>query len=167
MCPRARALGFTYIGILLAVAFIGTGLAVVGQLWSVTARRADEQELLYVGDSFRRAIASYYRAGPARQYPQSLDELLLDTRGPVPLRHLRKMYLDPITRQRDWEVVTLADGAIIGVASPSQGTPLKRANFEPQDAAFEGAECYCDWQFLFLPQRSPLQRAPIVRPTTP
>jgi type II secretory pathway pseudopilin PulG len=152
--------GFTYLGILLAVAFIGTGLAVVGQLWSVAARRADEQQLLFVGHSFRNAIASYYRAGPDRQYPQSLEELLLDTRTPLPLRHLRKIYFDPITRQQDWELVTLADGAIIGVASRSEATPLKRANFEPQDSAFEGATCYCEWRFLFLPQLAPLQRAP-------
>jgi type II secretory pathway pseudopilin PulG len=136
---------------LLAVAFIGTGLAVVGQLWSVSARRSDEQELLYVGDSFRRAIASYYRAGIARQFPQSLEDLLLDTRNGKLERHLRKIYADPITRQPDWELVTAEDGGIMGVASRSHRNPMKRANFASQDAAFDGVECYCEWQFLFMP----------------
>ena len=149
--------GFTYLGILFAVAFIGVGLAVIGQLWSIAARRADEQQLLFVGDSFRRAIGSYYRAG--RQYPQYLEDLVLDKRGPVPLHHLRKLYADPITREADWELVTLDNGGIIGVASRSQGKPLKRANFERQDASFEDAECYCDWQFVYLPPRARPRRA--------
>ena len=150
--PRQR--GFTYLGLLFAVAFIGAGLAVIGEVWSLTARRADEQELLFVGDSFRNAIASYYRAGPAgvQQYPLKLDDLLLDRRTGNATRHLRKIYADPITRQPDWELITLADGAIIGVASRSQRAPLKRARFPVADAEFEGAECYCDWRFVFLPQ---------------
>jgi type II secretory pathway pseudopilin PulG len=147
-CTRRHSRGFTYIGILLAVAFIGTGLAATGQLWSVAARRADEQDLLFAGDSFRRAIESYYRSGPARQYPRSLDDLVLDTRTTFPKRHLRKIYYDPVTRQRDWQLVTQGDGTIIGVASNSQEVPLKRANFARQDAQFEGAECYCDWKFV-------------------
>jgi type II secretory pathway pseudopilin PulG len=152
--------GFTYLGILFVVAFIGAGLGVVGQLWSVSARRADEEQLLFVGDSFRRAIGSYYRVGGGRQYPQSLEQLLLDERVTPPARHLRKLYADPITGTTDWQLVTLADGAIIGVASSSIGRPLKVANFAPQDIKFEGAECYCDWQFVFSPS---LRRA--VRPT--
>lgn len=155
-----RQSGFTYLGILFAVVVIGTGLAVVGELWSVAARRADEQQLLFVGDSFRRAIASYYLHGPAgaHRYPRSLEELLADNRGGRTQRHLRRIYVDPLTRDRNWQLITLADGGIVGVASRSQGVPLKRTNFAPQDALFEGAECYCDWQFSFLPQLAPIQR---------
>jgi type II secretory pathway pseudopilin PulG len=160
--PSTRAAadqhGFTYLGILFAVAFIGVGLAATGELWSMARRHADEQELLFIGHSFRHAIASYYRAGSARQYPRSLADLLEDNRTPRPTRHLRKIYADPITRSVDWHLVTLADGAIIGVASRSTAVPLKTANFSSEDRTFEDAECYCDWQFVFLPQLAPLER---------
>ena len=86
-------LGFTYLGILFVVAFIGVGLGVIGQLWSISARRADEQQLLFVGDAYRRAIGSYYQHGG--RFPQTLDELVLDTRVTPPMHHLRKLYVDP------------------------------------------------------------------------
>jgi type II secretory pathway pseudopilin PulG len=151
--------GFTYLGILFAVAFIGVALGVAGQVWSISARRAAESELLFVGDSYRRAIASYYRSGLSRQYPQSLDELLLDKRSSPPRRHLRKLYSDPVTRRNDWTILTLADGAIIGVASSSMLTPMKTRNFGPEDGAFDDAKCYCEWQFVFFPLLAPLERS--------
>jgi type II secretory pathway pseudopilin PulG len=49
--------GFTYVGLLLAVALAGVALAAAGMLWSTTAKRDKEAELLFVGDQFRRAIA--------------------------------------------------------------------------------------------------------------
>jgi type II secretory pathway pseudopilin PulG len=156
---RAAQNGFTYLGVLFAVAFIGAALGVAGQVWSIASRRAAESDLLFVGDSYRRAIASYYRSGLARQYPQSLDELLLDTRVSPPHRHLRKLYADPITRRNDWTILALADGAIIGVASSSMLTPMKTRNFGPEDGAFEDAQCYCEWQFTFLPLLAPLERS--------
>jgi type II secretory pathway pseudopilin PulG len=138
---------------LFVVAFIGVGLGVVGQVWSIAARRSAEQELLFIGDSFRRAIGSYYAAG--QQFPQSLEELVLDERQTPVVHHLRKIYADPITHSTDWRLITHDDGAIVGVASQSEGRPLKVANFEDEDATFDGAECYCEWEFVSLP---PTQR---------
>jgi type II secretory pathway pseudopilin PulG len=147
----AKAAGFTYIGILIFVAFIGVGLAVVGQLWSFAARRANEEELLFVGDSFRDAIRSYYTHGG--QLPQSLEDLVKDPRSPATVRYIRKLYADPITRTTDWRLITLDSGGIVGVASKSTAKPIKVANFPVKDAAFEDAECYCEWEFVFATQQ--------------
>lgn len=149
-----RAGGFTYLGILLAIVFVGIALAAVGTLWSVTMRREREAQLLFVGDAIRGAIESYYRSGPANQLPQELGDLLDDKRFPLPRRHLRRLYLDPMTGQADWQIIREPGGGIIGVNSSAQSVPLKRANFEDQDAQFAGSECYCQWRFEFNPRVS-------------
>ena len=146
--------GFTYFGILLTVALMGTTLAAVGSSWSVQNRRAQENQLLYVGQTIRKAIASYYNnpSAGAHQYPRSLKDLLNDRRGGKLQRHLREIYRDPMTGQADWSLITIPDGSIIGVASRATGQPLKRNNFGAWETAFVAATCYCDWQFVYLPQ---------------
>ena len=151
---RSYNFGFTYIGILLTITLLGMALAAVGASWSLLNRRALEQDLLYIGQAYRRAIESYYRITPngVHQYPRSLEDLIHDERGPKVARHLREMYVDPLTGNADWTIVSLPDGAIVGVASQSTNEPLKQANFGPWEAAFVDAKCFCDWQFVYLPQ---------------
>ncbi len=146
--------GFTYLGILLAVAFLGIALAAAGTLWSFAAQREREAQLLYVGDQYRSAIAHYYASGPvAHRLPQSLEELLEDQRSPLPRRYLRQLYADPMTGRADWQLIRDPDGGIFGVASSSSGIPLKKANFTGQDVEFAGSDCYCNWRFEFTPSR--------------
>ena len=154
---RLGSSGFTYLGVLLAVALLGIGLAAIGTLWTTTMRREREAQLLFAGDAFRSAIASYYANG--RRFPQELDDLVADQRTPQPRRHLRRIYLDPMTSRADWQLLRDPDGGIFGVASSSQQAPLKRANFPEQDAGFEKAECYCDWKFEFNPTRGAGRRS--------
>ncbi len=146
--------GFTYLGVLFAVSIIGAGLASAGTVGSVAAQRQKEIQLLFVGESFRNAIRSYYFRGPAgvRQYPRSLEDLLEDRRSGQLQRHLRKIYLDPVTNSVDWSLITTADGGIIGVSSSSSKRPIKRANFSAQNRDLTDAQCYCAWRFVFLPQ---------------
>lgn len=156
---RQAALGFTYIGILFAVAIIGIGLAGIGTVWRTTVQREREQELLFIGHEFRRAIARYYAAGGGGyRYPQTLEELLNDDRFPEPRHHLRRLYVDPMTGLADWEFVRTAEGGIMGVHSASQGKPIKQANFDIADSTFELAESYCDWQFIYTPKRGTVRR---------
>jgi type II secretory pathway pseudopilin PulG len=145
--------GFTYLGLLFAIVMLGFALSAAGTLWSVGARRDREAQLLWVGNQYRHAIASYYLKGPVglRQFPPSLEDLLEDRRGPVLLRHLRRLYPDPMTGTANWDLERLADGSIAGVRSAAQGRPIKQAGFGPELAAFEGAACYCDWSFSFVP----------------
>jgi type II secretory pathway pseudopilin PulG len=143
--------GFTYIGLLIAVAILGLLLAGAGTLWSFTARREKEVELLFIGHQFRNAIARYYAAGGGgRRYPTELQDLIVDERSVVPRHFLRQIYRDPMTGLADWQVIRTNDGLILGVASNSRGKSIKRANFAIEDAAFESVECYCDWQFTYL-----------------
>jgi type II secretory pathway pseudopilin PulG len=145
--------GFTYVGLLLAVALAGVALAAAGTLWSTTAKRDKESELLFVGDQFRRAIGSYYEGTPgAKRYPRKFEDLLEDKRLAVTRRHLRQVYADPMTGKADWELVRLADGAIVGLHSRSDASPMKVGNFGPRDASFADAKSYREWVFAYAPQ---------------
>jgi type II secretory pathway pseudopilin PulG len=144
--------GFTYIGLLVAVVVMGLMLTMVARVWSTTAQRERETQLLFVGHAYRTAIASYYAHG--HKFPSSLDELVQDDRFPLPKRHLRRLYPDPMTGQADWTLVLTSDGqAIMGVVSSSKVAPIKRAGFPLEDETFKGADCYCGWQFVYYANR--------------
>jgi type II secretory pathway pseudopilin PulG len=146
----ARQAGFTYIGLIVAIALIGLMLSVVGQVWSFVAQRQKEQQLLYVGDQYRAAIGSYFAYGST--YPLSLQDLLLDQRTPVPRRHLRQIYRDPLTNDTDWILIKDATGiGIMGVASRSTLVPIKRLRFDDAEVGFAKKDCYCDWKFVYSP----------------
>jgi type II secretory pathway pseudopilin PulG len=152
--------GFTYLAMLLAVAVVGIGLAAAGTLWSTAAKREREQELLFAGDQFRRAIRLYFRNSPNQStpgaaYPKALKDLLEDTRRGDTKRHLRKLYADPLTGKPEWGLVTVKapDGErIMGVYSLSDATPFKTSGFRDENRAFEGAKQFSDWKFFYEPQ---------------
>ena len=141
--------GFTYLGLLFAVALAGIALAGTGVLWQLESRREKEKELLFIGEQYRRAIGSYYDKSPGneKQYPEKLDELIEDKRFPTPLRHLRRLYRDPMSTDGEWELIRL-QGRSIGVASRSQQNPVKLAGFGVDQQDFEGATRYADWRFI-------------------
>jgi len=153
----ARAAGFTYLGLLFAIAILGITLATVGVVWSTQIRREKEVVLLFAGDQIRTAIGRYRASGG--QYPQALTDLLEDKRVPLVRRYLRRLYLDPMTGSTGWQLITAADGGIMGVASTSLLKPIKVAGFASADAAFADQVCYCDWKFLYTPRYGSRRRS--------
>jgi len=161
----ARQSGFTYIAVLVLVALAGVALAGAGQLWSTASKRDKEAPLLFVGDEFRRAIGSYYEASPgAKQFPQKLEDLLEDRRVPIVRRHLRQIYVDPMTGKPEWGLVKYGD-RIIGVHTLSEEKPLKTGNFKADNEEFKGSAAYADWRFVYKPSaRVPIPGAPALPP---
>ncbi|MBV9189067.1 MAG: type II secretion system protein [Betaproteobacteria bacterium] len=144
--------GFTYLGVLVIVALMGFGLAAFGELYSHAAQREKERELLFIGNQFRDAIASYYNKSPgAKVYPKKLEDLLEDTRFPMPQHHLRRVYRDPMTGTSEWALVDAPGGGFMGVHSLSEETPIKSADFSVKDATFADAENYTKWMFTYSP----------------
>jgi type II secretory pathway pseudopilin PulG len=94
--------GFTYLGVLMAVALLGLGLALTATVWSKQAERQQAAEAEWVLKQYEQALRSYYFAatGSTRSMPERLEDLTLDSRYPQPMRHLRKAYLVPCGRQR-------------------------------------------------------------------
>ena len=152
---RHRQAGVGFLGLLFAMALAGIALAGTGVLWQMESRREKEKELLFIGEQYRRAIASYYAATPGetKQYPQKLADLLDDKRLPglTPARHLRRLYRDPLgdpaAPEADWELLKQQE-RITGVASRSRQTPIKIAGFTAAQQEFTGAASYREWKFV-------------------
>ena len=154
--------GFTYLGFMIAVAITGVGLAAYADFASHAGQREKEAELLFRGNQYLAGIASYYRK--EQRYPQSLDELLEDKRYPMPVRHLRKLYADPMTGTADWVLIEMpGGGGVMGVHSRSDAAPIKTGNFLLKNEEFAKAKAYSDWKFV----HSPAGLSPAVEKSAP
>lgn len=122
--------GFTYLGLLIAIAILGIGLVAASDMWSSSVRHQRLVQLDWIGGQFTEAIGSYYHSSPGtlKQYPATLAELLEDKRFLTVRRHLRRVYVHPVTGLREWELVRGADGRIVGVRAevPMPDRPLVR-----------------------------------------
>jgi type II secretory pathway pseudopilin PulG len=147
---HGRSGGFTYLGLMIFVALLGIGLALVGQVWHTAVVREKERELLFIGGQIRKAIEAFRARNPAADdgYPKSFDELLRDPHQPGIQRHLRKLYTDPLTGNAEWGLIRSPRGGIAGVYSLGKGAPLKQGNFPAQYEQFASAESYGEWTFL-------------------
>lgn len=148
--------GFSYIGVLLAVAIVSIATTAANRYWSTLLQRERETELLYRGNQIRAAIRSYYThppAGQRQEYPRAREDLLQDPRFPQTRRHLRQWYPDPMTGSDQWILIRDAGGRIKGVHSAHPGQPLKRSGFPAAYRSFETAAAYTDWKFVFVPRK--------------
>jgi len=123
--PRPHA-GFTYMGLLMVLAISSIAMGVVGIVWHKDMQREREKELRFIGESYKKAIGSYYesKVNGAKQFPEKLEDLLLDMRFPTTKRHIRKLYADPFNtntekHENPWGL-ELQQGRIIGVYSQSE-----------------------------------------------
>ncbi|RQR26211.1 type II secretion system protein [Burkholderia sp. Bp9143] len=147
-CRRGgRQRGLVLLALLIALMLMSIALAGALDVWSLQRRREQERQLLFVGDQYRRAIVGYYRL--ARAYPQTVDDLLDDTRFAKPMPHLRRAYPDPVSGKNDWSFLWRAD-RFYGIYSSSDGATIKRAGFPDRYKDFEGVETYRQWKFIYL-----------------
>lgn len=166
--PYKFQAGFTYLGLIIFVFILGMVGAATLKIGSLLQRAHAEQELLEIGHQFSTALRTYAEATPRGQPPQpmSLQELLRDTRFPNPRRHLRKIFVDPVSGKAEWGLVRAGDGGrILGVHSLSQATPLKLANFDKRFPGFENREHISDWKFMAEQQGAAAPLAPGGRPS--
>lgn len=143
--------GSVYLMMLFVVAFVGLAAAAASGIWSTQRQRDREAELLAIGSEFERAIQSYYESSPGliKSYPPQLEELLKDNRFLYPKRHLRQIYVDPMTGERDWKLVLAPQGGVMGVASYSEKKPVKTQRFDDRHVQFGGKDKYSEWQFVY------------------
>jgi type II secretory pathway pseudopilin PulG len=146
-----RSAGFSYIGLLIAIAIIGFLLSVVGQVAATTAQREREKQLLFVGHAYRDSIRRYFFQNG--HYPAALADLVeFPGANGLPAHYLRRLYPDPMAQGADWVLVPALGGGIMGIASSSKKAPIKRAGFEDADLGFADAQTYGDWVFTFDPR---------------
>ena len=152
--PRQRGIGFLFC--LYAIAALGLLAAGTGRVWYTSQQREREAELLFIGNQYARALASYKAVdvNGQHQLPQQLEDLLEDHRGPKLLRHLRQLYRDPMTHQNDWVLLKSGD-RISGLHSRSHGTAFRQV-FDPPNDSFSGHPTYDEWIFTLPPEGTTL-----------
>jgi len=153
---RRLCAGLVLLGVLLLLALAGLAALVGAEVWATAVKREKEEELLFVGDQYRRAIESYWQASPGKvkTLPISVADLLADDRFPMPVHHLRRPYRDPLDPNAEWGLVKISNG-IAGVYSTSEAVPIKRRGFPERYVSFEDANAYSHWRFLAkLPGRT-------------
>jgi len=153
--------GFTYLSVLFLVFLLLLSLGAASEHIYTIGKREREAELLFVGEQYRNAIASYYYNSPTgiRQLPQTLESLISDTRSINKCRHLRKLYYDPITGNSEWGLVKTPQGEIVGVYSLSNESILTTINNRTlvqssnlaENSVSSAPAVYSDWKFIFKP----------------
>src|SRR5215831_1430395 len=103
-----RDSGFTLAAVIFFAAAASILLAVAVPAYQMQAKREVEEELIFRGGEYTRAIQKYQRKFGV--YPNSIDQLV-STNG---LRFLRKPYKDPITG-KDFRLLLInPDGSLTG-----------------------------------------------------
>jgi type II secretory pathway pseudopilin PulG len=148
--PSKPQQGFTFILMLATLVIVGILAEMAHVSSQYRVKRDKEAELLFRGQAYLRAIESYYQARPdVPRYPQNLEDLLKDPRFTY-RRHIRRLFRDPMTGE-EFQLLRGEDGGIVGVASGSEGTPLKQTDFPARIQAFEGSTRYSEWRFEYRP----------------
>lgn len=147
-----RQHGFTLLAVLVAMMLLALATQHVMTVLAQQAQREREAQLIWVGEAFRQAIGQYYENSPGtvKRWPRELTDLVEDKRFVTLRRHVRKIYLDPITRSREWGVVRASDGGIQGVYSLSDLPSIRTLN--PNGEMLASGSRYSDWRFVYEPQ---------------
>jgi type II secretory pathway pseudopilin PulG len=160
--------GFTYVVVLVLLAVVALASSLTIEVAHTSAQRAAETELLAIGKEFERAFTTYYRQSPAGgpRYPGSLEDLTRDPRVPGIRRHLRRVYMDPLTG-KPWGTVPAPGGGIMAVFSTSEDPPfhenigsLVALPFASSTTDTGKTNRYSDWRFGYAPTPA------VVRPVT-
>ena len=160
--------GYAMVALLVGMAIMAVFLTVALPAWSTAAKREREEELIFRGQQYARAIALFQRKF-ANTFPPSVDLLVND-------RFLRKKYKDPMTKDGEFQPIYAnqpngglpggggtvpqagqparpatpvgggattvgPQGGIIGVASKSTATSLR---------IYSGRSKYNEWVFVAL-----------------
>lgn len=145
-------------GLLVAIALLSLALSVAMPTWKTMAQREKEEELIWRGQQYDRAIQLYRKKNAAPGAP-SVDKL-------VEGRFLRKKYKDPITNG-DFELVGVSQaGNAPGVQQPQRGfgqlvSGVRSKSKEKSLRVLNGRTVYSEWQFTYVPWKAGGQ------PTTP
>lgn len=154
--------GFTYIFVLTVVMIMGIMLGMVGQSWKTIKQRELEKELIFRGCQIKEAIERWYAPKPGQHVStplNSLESLVNDPRQQRPTHWLRRLYEDPMTGKVDWRIIKDPNKGITGVASTSDGTPMK-IDFSdiPSLLNLSGKKKYSEWEFTYDPKNDNSKR---------
>ncbi len=157
--------GYAMAGLLVAMAVMAVLLTVALPAWSLMIRRENEEELIFRGTQYARAIAFYQRRF-ANAAPASIDVL-------IEQRMLRKKFKDPMSPNEDGEFQFLTAAGQVAAARGAGGqgrgaTPLASTqpgakpaggiigvaskNTSESLRVYKDKNHYNEWQFMGVDQ---------------
>ena len=177
--------GYAMAALLVGLAIMAVMASVAMPVWRTLVQRENEEELVFRGQQYVRAIGLFQRKF-ANAFPSTIDLL-------VEQRFLRKKYTDPVNKNEDFVVLYQnmmqqqpggrgAAGAAGAMTAqpwsetppglqpgPQQGLAAGRAGAGPRGGivgvasksteksfrVYNGRSVYNEWQFLFIQQRQP------------
>lgn len=106
--PRQRA-GFALLAVVFLVALVAVALTAVVPSVMTEGRRELEEELVFRGEQYQRAIGLFQRK--FNRYPTSIEELLHTNDRSF----LRRPWPDPMTTDGEWRLIRLGpSGQLVG-----------------------------------------------------
>ncbi len=146
--------GFTLPMMLIILAGLGYAAVTARVSSQYRIAREREEELIFRGLAYVRAIKSFYLAEkePAnRRLPRDLRELENDPRFAAQRRHIRRLYADPLT-SGEFRLLMDGGGGVKGVASASSGKLFRRTRISDAIPFAGGAERYDQLLFEIDPK---------------
>jgi hypothetical protein len=101
-----REKGYALLVVLFMGAVIAITLAMSLPRAAFEAQRDKEDDLIYRGSQYSRAVQLFFRKN--RRYPGSMEDLEKFNN----IRFLRKKYIDPITKQEEWRIVHMGPAGL-------------------------------------------------------
>ena len=135
-----------YILAMLLAIIVGMGILLTAALPSLTAevQRDQEAELIFRGEAIAAAIRTY--RAKTGGYPLNLEDLT-KMRPPI----LRKLYLDPMTHEGEWDLITAVQA---GASGDKTGLPIVGVKSHCQKDSFRiynDKTLISDWAFSAAP----------------
>lgn len=120
--------------LLVAITVMSILMSAILPTWRHQAKREREEELIFRGTQYARAIALFQRKFPGA-FPPNI-QVLLDQ------KFLRRKYVDPMTADGEFQVVfqsaQTVPGQPGGIGAPTPGQPVGPGGARPGGGAFGG-----------------------------
>ncbi len=114
--PRKGRGGYTLVALLVGITVASILIAAVLPLASAQAQREREAEAIFRGLQYAEGIRVFRRR--FGRYPNSLNELL-----EVKPRSLRKLWKDPLTKDGEWGIISIAGSPLTQGGGRGKPTP--------------------------------------------
>lgn len=129
---RRRASGYALLVVILLAALVLIALAAVAPQVLTQGQREKEEELVFRGEQYRRAIGVFYKK--FGRYPNSVEELLRTNERSF----LRREFRDPMTPEGKWRFIRVGpNGEFIGARARRSG---KKPGEEDEGGGEDGGE---------------------------
>jgi type II secretory pathway pseudopilin PulG len=121
----SREAGYTLAVVMVFTSVVLVTLSGAVLNWQKAMQREREEELIYRGKQFMRAVELWQRKFPGT-YPTTIDALLSTNNT----RFLRKKWKDPITNSDEWRLLKMnVDGSISGLTVLGGSSPLGPSSY--------------------------------------